>query len=226
MDSRSFSTVNGDDDAEDDDDNEDAVPVVFPCRKSCSSDNTRWQHVNLEHISRRIFPTAASLKEHGRNLCCKCGFAYSSHWKSCRRSQGSGNCRCGSDMVDPDASTWLFTNVGSSNIRVVNHVITMSERNEPLESRKGISLPETSDPSASSTGQNVVVDDLALEGIRAATTLSYHSSDLDESAVFFSAMNEISTLPVHSVLHIPKSIRPLFSQVLAREIKHAFQDGI
>ena len=74
MDSRSFSTVNGDDDAEDDDDNEDAVPVVFPCpvcRKSCSSDNTRWQHVNLEHISRRIFPTAASLKEHGRNLCCR-----------------------------------------------------------------------------------------------------------------------------------------------------------
>ena len=67
-----------------------------------------------------------------------------------------------------------------------------------------------------------------MEGIRAATTLSYHSSDLpvDESAVFFSAMNEISTLPVHSVLHIPKSTRPLFSQVLAREIKHAFQDGI
>ena len=69
MDSRSFSTVNG---AEDDDDNEDAVPVVFPCpvcRKSCSSDNTRWQHVNLEHISMRIFPTAASLKEHvGRIL--------------------------------------------------------------------------------------------------------------------------------------------------------------
>ena len=39
-------------------------------------------------------------------------------------------------------------------------------------------------------------------------------------------MNEISTLPVHSVLHVPKSIRPLFSQVPAREIKHAFQDGI
>ena len=166
MDSRSFSTVNGDDDAEDDDDNEDAVPVVFPCPVCCSSDNTRW------HISRRIFPTAASLKEHGRNLCRTCSFAYSSHWKSCRRSQGSGNCRCGGDMVDPDASTWLSNNVGSSNIRVVNHVITMSERNEPLESRNGISLPETSDPSASSTGQNVVVDDLALEGIRAATTLS------------------------------------------------------
>ena len=47
-------------------------------------------------------------------------------------------------MVDPDASTWLSNNVGSSNIRVMNHVITMSERNEPLESRNGISLPETS----------------------------------------------------------------------------------
>ena len=30
-------------------------------------------------------------------------------------------------MVDPDASTWLSNNVGSSNIRVVNHAITMSE---------------------------------------------------------------------------------------------------
>ena len=98
------------DDEDDDDDNGDSclsAGYLSPvCSKSCSSDNARWQHLNLEHISRHVFPSAQFLQAHDRYLCSKCGSAYSSHWKSCRRSQGSGNCRCGGTMVDLNNSFW------------------------------------------------------------------------------------------------------------------------
>ena len=64
------------------------------CEKGLASDNARWQHVNVEHISRRAFPSAAFLKKHGRNLCSSCGFTYSSRWTTCRCSQGSNSSRC------------------------------------------------------------------------------------------------------------------------------------
>ena len=39
-------------------------------------------------------------------------------------------------------------------------------------------------------------------------------------------MNEVATLPVHSVLRIPRSVRPLLAQVLSGELQHACYDGI
>ena len=39
--------------------------------------------------------------------------AYWYNWKSCRRSQGYGNCRCGDIMVNPNNSFWLSTTQAS-----------------------------------------------------------------------------------------------------------------
>ena len=53
------------------------------CQSLFSNNNSMWQHVNLEHISRQFFPPVSVLKEHGRRLCASCGFSYSSHWQVC-----------------------------------------------------------------------------------------------------------------------------------------------
>ena len=39
-------------------------------------------------------------------------------------------------------------------------------------------------------------------------------------------MNEISTLFVQTVLLIPRSVRPLLAQVLAKELQYACQDRL
>ena len=66
------------------------------------------------------------------------------------------------------------------------------------------------------TSQTVGVSscsDLVLEGIRAAATLV---SPVDnESTIFSAIMNKIMTLHVDTVSHIPRSVRPLLTQVLA-----------
>ena len=84
----------GEDDEDDDDDSSSALTCPV-CSKKFSSDNAKWQHVNLEHILRGVFPSAAYLTQNSRFLCSKCGFACSRHWRSCCHSQGQGNCWCG-----------------------------------------------------------------------------------------------------------------------------------
>ena len=81
----------------DDDDVDDAVEDgdsdLFRCSifsKFCASDSCRWHHVNVEQISRCVFPTVAILKEYCRSLCFVCCFAFSNCWKYCRRSQCPG----------------------------------------------------------------------------------------------------------------------------------------
>ena len=236
MDSRSSSsTVDDDHDHDDDDDS-----ALFPCPvccKSCSSDNARWQHVNLEHISRRIFPSAAFLKENGRNLCSKCGFAYSSRWKSCRRSQGAGNCRCGGIMVDPVGSVWLSKMESSDirDIRVIDHV-EIPKRSEPLADLiaplNGVKNAvqdfscrvSTSYISRAAEACDDDQMDCILVGLRSAESLLCHVAN--ESAAFDAFMNEIMLLPVTTVCHTPLSIRPLLAQVLASEFSHACLDGL
>ena len=56
-----------DDDDDDDDANGDVADTrAFLCpirEKGLASDNARWQHVNIEHISRRVFLLAAFFEE-------------------------------------------------------------------------------------------------------------------------------------------------------------------
>ena len=98
------------------------------CSSTFSSDASKWQHINLENISRLTFPSLPFLSESGRNLCSVCGFCYSKHWKVCRRSQGSGRGRCGGQMVVPAMSPWLSKMASVSDAdhvadNVVSHMV-------------------------------------------------------------------------------------------------------
>ena len=39
-------------------------------------------------------------------------------------------------------------------------------------------------------------------------------------------MNEIISLPVNTVMHIPRSVRPELAEGFAAELKHASEDGL
>ena len=56
-------------------------------------------------------------------------------------------------------------------------------------------------------------NDLVLEAIRSSESLSCH-------------MDEIISLPVTTVVHIPRSVRPELGKILAKELKHASKDGL
>ena len=57
-----------------------------------------------------------------------------------------------------------------------------------------------------------------------AETLACDSTN--ETVLFQALMNEIITLPVTTVVHIPRSVRPLLAQVLSSELSHACLHGI
>ena len=38
-------------------------------------------------------------------------------------------------------------------------------------------------------------------------------------------MKEAVTLPVYSIVHVPRSVRPLLAQVLTIELEHRYSDG-
>ena len=204
----------GEDDEDDDDDSSSALTCPV-CSKKFSSDNAKWQHVSLEHISRGVFPSAAYLTRNSRFLCSKCGFAYSRHWRPCRRSQGQGNCRCGGLMADPAVSSWLNSsmevidsNCGDGDSEACAHP------HPPLES--GISTDTCSRSSSSSQS------DIVLNGLFATATLS--SSEIDLK-VFDAVMNEVMSLPIFTVVHVPKSVRPLLAEVLSQECQLSVSHG-
>ena len=65
--------------------------------------------------------------------------------------------------------------------------------------------------------------DPALVGIQAA---SFGSPPGNETSIFTSIMNEIITLPVSTITHIPRNVRPLLAQVFCKELQHACKDDI
>ena len=67
------------------------------------------------------------------------------------------------------------------------------------------------------TGTQITVDlssgDLVLEGVKAASQLACPAC-LPETTVFQAIMEEIATLQVTSVCHVPRRVRPLLSEVV------------
>ena len=170
-----------------------------------------FQHINVSHISQRCFPDANFLSAHDRRLCSDCGFAYEKRFAYCRRSLGCGRTRCRGKMVDARFSPWLLDTSGkptSTNVIV------------------------TTDASSSSEGSSVITDggitqerlDFVLDGLKAAALISAPLTD--ESAIFNSVMEDISSLPIDSVVHIPRSVKPLFATVLASELYNADTHGL
>ena len=81
------------------------------------------------------------------------------------------------------------------------------------------SSPDT--PAPCFVGDNFTAN---LAGVQAAECLTCPSHL--ESAVFDAIMKEISLLPVKTVGHLPRSVRPLFAKIYAEELRHATHNGI
>ena len=84
---------------------EEASPAVVSCpicAKSATILSTLWQHINVSHISRGVFPSLDVFQHHNRFICSdpSCRFGYLKRWSMCQRSLGS-NRHCGAPLVDP-----------------------------------------------------------------------------------------------------------------------------
>ena len=71
----------------------------------------------------------------------------------------------------------------------------------------------------------IMCEDVGLEGVRAEHNLGC-SSNVCESDIFVAFMEEVISMSVNTVCHIPQSVRPLLAQVLSSELKHACYDGL
>ena len=181
------------------------------CHSFFSNNNSLWQHVNLQHISRQLLPPVSVLKEHGRKLCVSCGFSYSSHWQLCRRSLGPGHPRCGGQMTEPELSLWLQDMPSTGNGCFVPEDMTEDTQgaNPPL-----MNDSELFNQSVRRTS-NFMSDDIVLKAIRSAERICCH---LQQEFILFQAlMNEIMTLPITTICLIPRSVRLLFAEVLAKK---------
>ena len=177
------------------------------CNLSVRDDYALWHHINLEHISRRCFPSLDFVRLHGRRVCSSCGFAYARRWNFCRRSQGSGLPRCGAAMIDPGTSAWFHVTPDTSD----------------ASCNTGSSIPEAVNQDTRCSSHHYGTD-VVFQALKLAETLP--SDSTNETVLFQALMNEIITLPVTTVVHIPRSVRPLLAQVLSSELSHARLHGI
>ena len=173
-----------------------------------------FQHINANHICYRNFPDVQFLEFHNRRLCSECGFAYGNRFSFCRRSLGPGRGRCRGLMTHPSASSWL----SQCESTAVNGDIGI--QNSPEVAPTSASRITSSSVPVSSSSN------LVLEGIKAASMMSYPAVGDMELSVFNSLMNEVVTTPVQTVTHVPKSVRPLLSVVLAKELRCACEGGL
>ena len=77
---------------------------------------------------------------------------------------------------------------------------------------------------SSESDQCFSTSDIVLNGLSAAAALdsgvSFNSSTCD------AVMNEVMTLPVFTVAHVPKSVRPLLAEVLSTEFRLCATEGV
>ena len=109
-------------------------------------------------------------------------------------------------MTGPEHSTWLSKSTVS--VAVPSNLVESECSSLSLSSTE--SLPDSTY--------------LVLEAIKWAEKLSCHSDC--ESTLFSSLMNEIISLTVTTVMHIPRSVCPELAEVFAAELKHASVDGL
>ena len=66
--------------------------------------------------------------------------------------------------------------------------------------------------------------DLAFAGVQAAASIS--PSPAYESLIFSSIIHDIITLPVSTISHVPRKVRPLLAQVISTELRHVRVNGL
>ena len=221
------------------------------CRSIFRDVGVLWRHINIEHIARREFPPAEFLAQHGRLLCSEpsCSFAYAARWRTCRRSVSSSQ-RCSGLLVDPSLvisarQLRRTTPVQCGLESCSSGALTSGTREQGHSSRPRPSVPPPPPPPAppappsreplsstsefsSSTASRHLPDcqrDPALAGVAAAAARQLQGTADDDQA-FQAIMEEIATLPVGTVTHVPRAVRSTLAAVLSDCLRAARVEGI
>ena len=183
--------------------------------------------MNNFHIARNVWPELSFLEEHHRLICSSCKFCYDERWirSGCRRALGSGK-RCDGSFCPPSVmlspSTPLHNNLSPSASQFIS--VPSSTVSVICNSNN------SNDSDIVNNDNNIHIStclpphDLVLAGVQAAASIS--PPLVYESLIFSSVMCEIFTLPVSTISHVPRKVRPFLAQVITTELQHAHLDGL
>ena len=165
------------------------------CTKSCSSCSLLWQHINSVHISRAVFPPAAFFAKCNHLICSVPSCRWASHDRyrktGCRHLLKPGQ-HCNAPLVSASDLPAVFS----------------------------IQLPPSSPSPPLVTSTNIPSDPLEL-ALLSASACSFIGPPNLESGGLTVLMEAVMVCPVSTVVHIPRSVRPLLAKVLSTELRNA-----
>ena len=182
------------------------------CTKQFPSATLLWSHINNVHISRQEFPRLNFFTQYHRLICSSptCRRAYHDRFRGsgCRRLIGGGSEQCRGSLLDP-SDVLLPAHTGSPAM--------------PLP--PGTPISNTAPPFQSlPVPSHVCLDnrDPLSVGLFAAASLKFPDSPIvTEFQAFSAIMEEIVVSPISTILHVPRSVRPLLAETLATELRRA-----
>ena len=186
----------------------DVAPCAL-CGKVVATIAALWQHVNSTHISRGCIPPLSFFQRFDCLICSNpsCHFAYSNKWSTCQCSLG-GSCKCGARLVDPSSLPDLVPLTSAS-------------------SSPAFSSGPTSSSSATHSAPDLSTKDMLSIAIQAAVDCHIPSEySCLESTIFNTIMTTLFSLPVHTVRHVPRAVRPLLASALCREFSLSVRHGL
>ena len=174
--------------------------LSFPiCNKSCSSCSLLWQHINSVHISRYVFPSATFFACCNRLICsvpsCRWATHERFHKTGYRRLLKPGQC-CNAPLVSASDLPFLICDQSESQ------------------------SPTSPSPPSLAFSTSIPSDPLEL-ALLSASVCSFIDPTHVESEALSVVMNYVMTCPVSTVVHIPRSVRPLLARILSTEFRNA-----
>ena len=183
-------------------------PLCFK-KFAVSACNVLWRHINIDHISRCCFPPAEFFTLHSRLICSVGACRWASHslfrHSGCQHKLSTGS-RCRGALVEASTVADLLSASQFPDNDVLHEALESSHFSSHV-------------PDVSFTHSEFI--SIAIEA-----TESLHLSDeyiSYESQLVNCILNSIRNIPAVTVTHIPRIIRPLFSQVLCSVLKAATQ---
>ena len=180
-------------------------------------------------IARRVFPPADFLTSHGRLLCSDptCSFTYSSRWHTCQRAVGPGQHRSGL-LIDPHVVIAARRLPSAPAAPEPDDTRTPEPGDTPSYPTAREPTPATTTPPPPPGPYRHLPDcqkDPSLAGVAAAAARLMQPT-LEDAQAFQAIMEEIGTLPVGTVAHVPRAARSLLAVVLADCLRAARCEGI
>ena len=187
------------------------------CGKAVKTVAALWQHINSVHISRGCFPPLTFFQHFDCFICSNssCRFPYSIRWSTCQRSLG-GSHKCGARLIDPSSLPDLIPSTLAPPCVASCSGPTNSSGSGPANS-----LSVTLSVCDLSTKEMISIAIQAAVDCQIST--EYRQFD---TQIFDTFMTTLFCLPVHTVRHVPRMVRPLLASTLCHEFSLSVNHGL